>query len=135
MNNNQKMRVWHLPLSDKTPPLSLNKRMSWQQEYRITKRIKQEIFWQAKSKKLPKLHGQKPRIRLVYVPSANRRRDPSNMQPTQKAAIDGLTEAGIIRDDSPDHIQEQLPYVSEPIRGAKTRLFLEIYGIESQGEK
>jgi crossover junction endodeoxyribonuclease RusA len=59
----------------------------------------------AKNQKIPRL--EKVRIRVYYRPPDNRRRDSSNVTfPSSKAAIDGLTDAGVLRDDNDKVVRE-----------------------------
>lgn len=44
------------------------------------------------------------RIEIGYRFPTNRRRDVQNLQPTSKAIVDGLVDAGVLRDDDDLHL-------------------------------
>src|SRR5688500_5504221 len=50
------------------------------------------------------------RIRVVFgVKDPNRRRDPHNMAPTVKAIVDGLVDARLWPDDTPEYVTVEDP--------------------------
>lgn len=50
-------------------------------------------------------------IRISFPVADRRRRDPSNLMPTQKAIIDALVRAGAFPDDCPQVLDEYMPTV------------------------
>lgn len=118
-------RIWRVHLPYTLPPLTANQRLHWAKRARITRQIRKETALLCKTAKLPALERAKARI--VYVPRDRRRRDPSNLMPTQKAAIDGLVTAGIIRDDNPRYLDELMPSVATPRRTSSHPLGWRIY--------
>lgn len=113
-----------VPLSYDTPPLNANQRMHWAKRAKITKAIRHEIAWRVKARRLePARHIS---VQLNYLPKQNRRRDLGNLMPTHKAALDGVVDSGLIPDDTPDYVQEQMPRIHPAKRDAKQRLWIEI---------
>lgn len=53
---------------------------------------------------------------LTFRPPDRRRRDRVNYARVHKAAIDGLVDAGVIPDDTPDHLTDTFPIIGEPHR-------------------
>lgn len=108
-------------LVDGKPPLSLNDRLHWGEKFRRTSAIRNGIGWQAKAAKI----GRRDHIvvQLHFVPPDRRRRDPSNLMATQKPAVDGLVDAGVVRDDTPQYVTELMPVLHEP---GSPRMWLEV---------
>lgn len=50
-------------------------------------------------------------IQISFPVPDKRRRDPSNLMPTQKAMLDELVKAGAWPDDSPEYVLELMPTV------------------------
>lgn len=88
------------------PLLSLNGRDHWAKRNRITQDIKDAAWAMAMraavAGKVPAF--QRAEITVTYQPPDKRRRDPDNLAPTGKAAIDGLVLAGILPDDNSKHV-------------------------------
>jgi len=103
--------VWHLPipLVDDKPPLSANDRLHWAAKNRRVQDIKDAIGWRVRQNKIPRMEH--VTVQLMFQPQDRRRRDPSNLMPTQKAAVDGLVAAGVVVDDTPAYVEEKIPAV------------------------
>lgn len=84
------------------PLLSLNGRLHWAARNRIVQQLKSAAFVMARAAKAPPL--QRAEVTVTYEPPDRRRRDPDNLAPTGKAAIDGLVLAGVLPDDSAAHV-------------------------------
>lgn len=50
-------------------------------------------------------------VSILFPVADRRRRDPSNLMPTQKALIDELVRAGCWPDDTPEWVLEHMPQV------------------------
>lgn len=82
--------------------LNANQRGAWSRRYRAVR------AWREASTHATLTTGVLP-LRQVYVLAelrfpTNRRRDPGNWYPTVKACIDGLVDAGILRDDNAEQL-------------------------------
>lgn len=110
--------VWYLEVpfaDDGLPPLNANQRLHWAKRNRLTQEIKDAIGWRVNAQKIPRLDH--ITVQLQYQPQDRRRRDPSNLMPTQKAGVDGLVTAGVVVDDTPRYVTEGMPVVLEPDGG------------------
>ena len=114
-----------IELSFGRPPLNLNQRMHWAQKAQITRDIRTEVA--LKARPLKKQFAPGPiQVSLHYRPRDNRRRDPSNFIATQKPILDGLVDAGIVPDDTPDYIDELMPRVHNAESGVPAACWIEI---------
>ena len=77
-------------------------RNNWHAGARMKRRETERAAWSAKAAHVPQFH--KPvRISFLWV-EPNRRRDRDNVAFAKKFILDGLKDAGIIRDDGPDYV-------------------------------
>lgn len=96
------MRTWTLRVGDYTkPPLSLNDRMHWRKKAGITKIIRAGVADDA-GRTVPACSA--ATVELHYVPRDKRRRDRDNLVATLKPCMDGLVDAGVIPDDTPEYL-------------------------------
>ena len=119
-----------LDLPYERPPLTANQRMHWAKKARIVSEVRRTAAWLARSQHLPR-GVEHALISLVWVPSTQRRRDPSNLMPTQKAIVDGLVDYGLVPDDTPDYVTEVMPRIAAVQRGkrrSRLRLSITIQG-------
>lgn len=104
------------------PPLTANLRLHWRARHARTKRVRHAVAWGVRA--LGPIRAARLTVTLHYAPGDSRRRDPSNLMPTQKAAVDGLVDAGLVPDDTPEFVFEHVPVI-HPGPGPR-RLWLEI---------
>lgn len=97
------MRTWTIRLSpdDTKPPLSLNDRSHWRVKAKTTKRVRE---WVAQSAWYSVPPCAAAVVELHYVPRDARRRDRDNLVATLKPCMDGLVDAGVIPDDTPEYL-------------------------------
>lgn len=85
--------------------LSLNDRMHWARKAELTRHWRNAAHIAARSQLRPAQRPQPPSfVQVAFPVTTNRRRDPHNAAPTIKATIDGLTDAGVWRDDSSEYV-------------------------------
>jgi len=90
------------------PPITANKSYHWREKARLTKDIRQATALLAH--RIPPLG--KCRVSLVWVVTDGRRRDGGeNVTPTLKPMIDGLVDAGVVLDDTPDLVTRDMPFI------------------------
>jgi crossover junction endodeoxyribonuclease RusA len=77
--------------------MNANDRDHWSKRAKVASLIRAVARSQCKD--IPK-ELRKVRIRAVYFAPDNRRRDVSNLFPSVKSAVDGLVDAGVIKDDN-----------------------------------
>ena len=125
------MAEYTLELPPGLPLLSLNDRRHWAASHLITKQVKKAAWACALAAKVPAL--QRVTITVEYQPpNSSRRRDPDNLAPTGKAAIDGLVLAGVLPDDDSTHVTA-VRYQIGPVfpRG---RIILHVREMEPQAQ-
>lgn len=103
------------------PPLNANQRLHWAQKSKLTRDIRNMTAIRA-------FHmdaAERITVQLTWVVTDKRRRDSDNIYPTFKAMCDGLVDAGIVPDDTPEYMDKRAPLIRhEP--GGKARLELEV---------
>lgn len=92
------MAEYVLNLGYKKPPLRENDRMHWRQKSPITKSVREVTRFRAKAAGIPRLGVVE--VVLFWHVTDKIRRDSAAPNPTLKAAIDGLVDAGILTDDN-----------------------------------
>lgn len=127
------MTIVNLPY-DK-PPLTANKKMHWAEEAKRRRKIRGDMAWLMKSTRNhidPLTPGQKLRVQLIYTPATHRRRDTDNLWPTLKPLCDGLVDAGIVPDDTPEYMVKPEPIIEPVAKRHRNRLRLELTIIEGE---
>jgi len=93
------------------PPLSANDRRHRMARAKLVAQVRREAGWVVKGARIPACA--RVTIGLVYVPAISRRRDGGeNYADTLKAAIDGLVDAGVVLDDTPEYVIRLMPVVA-----------------------
>lgn len=92
------MKQWDLKLPWTKPPLSLNDREHWAPRAKKQKEVRATTALLARQSRIPRLETCE--VRLLWCVSNRRKRDRGNMQATLKPAVDGLVDAGVIKDDA-----------------------------------
>ena len=115
------IELGHLPDRDLSP----NRRLHFMQLYRAKEDAKDEAMALVLEQGAPPEPIQKAHITITWVAKDKRRRDIDNLFSSMKAYIDGLVHAGLIADDSADHVEYTLKYE----RGTKDNT---IIGIEEK---
>lgn len=105
--------------------INANDRDHWRKSAGKTATIRSVARGQAKG--IPRLS--KVKIRAVYYAPDNRRRDVSNLFPSVKAAVDGIVDAGVIKDDN-DKFVIALEIVRGEFNIRKGQLIIEIIEVE-----
>lgn len=104
------------------PPLNMNQRLHWTTERKLTRMVRHGVAYRVRDLRLGAARFLV--VGLHYHPGDNRRRDPANLQATQKPAVDALVDAGVVPDDTPQYVEERSPRIhSGP---GPRRLWLEI---------
>lgn len=100
-------REWRLWLGLADPPLSLNDRHKhWSHRDRWARKLRAIVKRECEALDVPALD--RPIVELHLIP---RRigRDADNIVATAKPCVDGLVDAGVIRDDRPDYVDHRMP--------------------------
>jgi Holliday junction resolvase RusA-like endonuclease len=127
-------RSWTITLPAGTKLLSANELRQvkhWSHYSGTIRNLRREANVLACKARIPK-NLQQVKIKAIFHPPDNRRRDSTqNLFPSVKAAIDGLVDAGVIKDDN-DKIVVSL----EMVRGENVKrgqLVLEIIEVDNGG--
>ncbi|PRX90680.1 hypothetical protein [Allonocardiopsis opalescens] len=105
--------------------LNSNSRLHRRKQAQLTKGIREAAGWVAKAAKIPTLD--RVEITAEIQPGSKQRRDPHNWQPSVKAAIDGIVDAGVLIDDDANHLLKVSFVLGEPHK--PTRLVLRIHDL------
>lgn len=83
-------------------PWSINaeRSMHWSQRSALVDEWRTYFGWAAKARHLPSLTSARIHVRTGVG------QDTGNCLPAVKAAVDGLVDAGVLPDDTPEHVQE-----------------------------
>lgn len=107
------------------PPLNANQRLHWAAKANLTRKIRETVKEKALGARFWPTPIDTITVRLVWVVADRRRRDSDNIYPTFKAMCDGLVDAGIVPDDTPQYMDKRAPIIRlEP--GCTARLELEV---------
>lgn len=107
-----------------TPPLNLNNR--WPNEIvkaKAVAEVRESAGWVAKGARLG-TYG-RVRVTLHYRPLQRRRRDEDNLVATLKPCCDGLVDAKLVKDDTPEYMVKMMPVIHKP-DGIRRNLWLTI---------
>lgn len=86
--------------------LNLNHRTHWRTRWRVTKQWRATVAQAALLLGPPSKRAHGPSfVRLIIPVPDRRRRDPHNLVPIVKAAVDGAVDAGIWPDDTADWVE------------------------------
>lgn len=113
-------RTWEVRLPWTKPPLSANDRDHWRVKARKVADIRDVACYGVIHTVVPDLIAaprdcQRIAVGLTYVPRDKRRRDPDNLVvPLFKALVDGIVDAGIVPDDTPEYVIRHMPVILPP---------------------
>ena len=97
-----------------SPPLTANQRLHWANRADKTKTLRTLTAYHAR--RFPELG--KCRVTLTWYVKTKHRRDADNIVPTLKAMCDGLVDAGVVTDDTPDLMVKDMPVITYDPYGA-----------------
>ncbi|MDL9938701.1 hypothetical protein QSJ18_18295 [Gordonia sp. ABSL1-1] len=105
------------------PPLTSNQRLHHMTKARITKQVRQQAYALAKIARIADIG---PCVVVgTWVVKDCRRRDVANWDPTMKAILDGLTDAGVWADDDSSTVTE-VRYRIRHVRDATPHITVEL---------
>lgn len=106
-----------------SPPITANQRMHWAQKAKLTKRVRAETAIKCRDAHIPELGT--CRVTLTWFVNTTHRRDADNIVPTLKAMCDGIVDAGIVTDDTPQLMDKLMPVITYQ-KGGVPRMELRI---------
>lgn len=117
------MREWTLVVPQKASLISSNQRLHWAVRMRLVKDLRLLGMALASQRRIPAI-GRAVVTVIVHPGYRVRRLDPSNYADTFKALMDGIVDAGVLRDDSAEYLLK-VSYV-EGVRWPRTGVELRI---------
>lgn len=123
-------RRWVIVLPWLAPPLSMNDRSHWRAAHRSRRTVRLATALAVRAAGVPPLR--RCEVLLEYAPRDRRRRDADNLVATLKVCCDGVVDAGVVRDDTPDLMRKPMPVLLPPAPGGRLRLVVtEVTGGQS----
>jgi crossover junction endodeoxyribonuclease RusA len=116
---------WIIQLPYATPPLTLNGRQHWATKARAVKEVRETVAFLARFERIPA--QKRVHIALHYVPRDSRNRDSDNLVATLKPCIDGIVDAKVVPNDTPEYVTWTPPII-EPANSNDAHLYLVITG-------
>lgn len=123
MTGSSDVRILRVELPPGMPTLNANDRTHHMTRAKRTHMIRSEAYKAAKAQ--PFMPMSKVRIRCIFRAPDNRRRDVVNLYPSFKAAIDGIVDAGVIKDDN-DSIVREVSFVRGENLPKKGQLVIQV---------
>ena len=123
-------REWTLDLGEQRP-LTLNgQRRNPYVHARAVKHLRRLTWALACNARIPRLG--RVQVELHYAPRDKRRRDPMNLVATLKPCEDGVVDAGVIPDDTPEFSLPTVPVIDPPT-GKRGRLYVIVRELVDKG--
>lgn len=104
-----------------SPPLTANQRLHWAKKAKITAKVRESAAYLLRN--MPP--AGRVRVTLTWVVHTKHRRDVDNVVPTLKALCDGIVDAGIVVDDTPEFMDKLMPVIRYDAK-AEPHLILEV---------
>lgn len=99
-------------------PINLNHRLHWSRRAATTRAWRHAAFVAACQLGPPSARPREASWVQLEIPVHDRRRrDPHNLTPTLKACVDGLVDAGVWPDDTPEFVTTTEPFIAVCPRG------------------
>lgn len=109
---------------------SSNWRGHWAVRMRAVKQARTDTFLCTLNANPPRLVFNKAAIKVsLVIPSRRHIRDSDNTITSLKPFIDGIIDAGLIEDDSPDHLAWQLPIMYEITKAKPPAIIITVEGM------
>lgn len=102
---------WALVLPWETPPLTLNQRFAHRaQQWALVKKVRTTGALLVRAQRIPRLG--RCRVTLTWYVRTKHRRDADNITATLKALCDGLVDAEVVADDTPELMDKLMPVIT-----------------------
>lgn len=110
--------------------MSLNDRPNRWQKARQTRALRELAGWKARALRIGP-QAERIDVGLIWAVTTGHRRDEENLVATLKPLCDGLVDAGVVPDDTPEFMRKLMP---EIVRGVKPALTFWIDTFDQYGE-
>lgn len=121
---NRDLGLWQIDTPWTRPPLTANQRLHWAKRAELTRAVR---GWAAYTFSGATFPNGPVTVDLTWHVPDRRRRDADNLVPTLKALCDGLVDAGVAADDTPDLMDKRMPQIIHT-PGEPARLVLTLTG-------
>lgn len=121
------LREFQIELPYRELLLSENYRLHRLEVAKRVKQLRHDGYYLAKSAKVPRMS--RVMVELHWQPVVRRSRDQDNPNPMIKALCDGLTDAGVVSDDTYTQMQKRIVIHEPDPDQATVRLWLQIAGL------
>lgn len=113
------MNEWTIRVPNPAAPLTMNvaRRLNHHVYARQIRNIREQAHWLAAAQRIPALPACE--VELHYAPPDNRRRDADGLVAYLKPFCDGLVDAGIVPDDTPNLMRKHMPVIEDPAKPAR----------------
>ena len=111
------MLPWQKPL------MSMNDRKHYMVKARLTRQMRETTRLLANGLPIELEHIE---VCLHYRPRDNRRRDTDNLMPVLKACADGIVDARLVADDTPEFMTKHMPVIHPAEKGQPGSMWLTI---------
>lgn len=122
--------TWVLTAPWSKPPLSMNDRHHFRVKAELVAQIRTDARVVTKAAKIPPL--QHATVAMVWTVPDLTRRDEENPLATGKPWFDGMVDAGVVPDDTPQWMTKLMPRI-EYVRGV-SKVRFEVTGIPVESE-
>ena len=109
----------------KKPLLNLNTRQHWAAKARDTETVRSVTAMLCRDLD----EAQRVRVQLSYTPRDKRRRDADNLVGMLKPICDGIVDAGVVPDDTPEFMVKEMPVIHAP-EGKNARMELRVEALD-----
>lgn len=113
------MSEWTINIPNPAAPLTMNaaRRLHHQAYGRAIRAIREQAHWLALGQRIPPM--QLCEVELHYAPPDKTRRDADGLVAYLKPFCDGLVDAGIVPDDTPQYMRKHMPILEAPEKPAR----------------
>lgn len=107
-------RTWEIRLPWTAVPISLNGREHWRAKAAKVAAVRASTHLAVAVATFAATMPERIDVTLTYYPRDKRRRDADNLVATLKACCDGIVDAGVVADDTPDLMVKHMPVILPP---------------------
>jgi len=125
MTTAPELRRWRVEIPPRAVLINANENLNKYDKARRVKALRNTGWAMARAHKVPAL--QRAHIFYVFHPdtaNGKRRRDSGNWSPSAKALVDGFVDAGVLPDDTHEHLLGPDPRIGDPVPGSQIVLYI-----------
>jgi hypothetical protein len=98
----------HVETPWKRPPLTENQRLHWAPKSKLVREVR---GWAGVLFRSTRFADWPIAVEMTWYVNDKRKRDEENTIPTLKALCDGLVDAGVVPDDTPEYMRKEMPRI------------------------